>query len=285
MFETPNLGIRLHDTEPGTLKDRFDFARAQGFGCAHLALSKTLGPSFIDPAPLTPGVAAYVKRSMGDMDVTVLGCYLNLTHPDESVYAETLKKYVAHLRFSRWMGAGMVGTETGNPNADYRYDPEHSHSDAALEMFLRRFEPVVRAAEKLGAIIAIEPVYTHIVWCPKAARRVLDAMASPNLGIILDPVNMLHADNLDRRDELIAEATELLKDEILTVHLKDYRREETGRPSHAVIGQGEMDYGPLFRFLRKEKPGIGMTLEDTTPADAEGARRFLAEKYAEAAEE
>ena len=279
MFETPNLGIRLHDTLPGTLAERKLHAARQGFRCAHVALSKTLGPEFIRPDPLTPGLAAFVNRSMGDMDVTVLGCYLNLAHPDESVYRQTLKQYTAHLRFSRWINAGMVGTETGDPNPEYRYDPENSHTEKTLEMFLRRLEPVVKSAEKLGAVIAIEPVYTHIVYCPKAARRVLDAIASPNLGIILDPVNLLHRDNANRVDEVIAEAIDLLGGDVLTVHAKDYVRDETGMPKHAVIGKGEMDYTRLFRFLRERKPGIGITLEDTTPADAEAARLFLEQKY------
>lgn len=275
MFELPNLGIRLHDTRTGTLAERMSFAREQGFQCAHLALSKTLGPDFIQSGPLTPGLAAFVNKSMGEMDVTVLGCYLNLAHPDENVYQETLKRYTAHLRFSRWIRAGMVGTETGNPNAEYRYDPDTSHTERALELFLRRLEPAVKNAEKLGAVIAIEPVYTHIVWCPKAARRVLDAMASPNFGIILDPVNLLHRDNAGHADEVIAEAIELLGEEVLTVHAKDYVRDETGMPVHAAIGQGEMEYSRLFRFLRQQKPGIGITLEDTTPADAESARKYL----------
>lgn len=281
MFETPNLGIRLHDTVPGTLKDRAEAARNQGFSCAHLALSKTLGPEFIEADPLTPGLAAFVNRSMGDTDITVLGCYLNLTHPDEDEYRQTLKKYTAHLRFSRWIHAGMVGTETGNPNPEYRYDPENSHTDKSLDLFMQRLEPAVKVAEKLGAILAIEPVYTHIVWCPKAARKVLDSIASPNLGIILDPVNLLHADNADRADEVIAEAIDLLGEDVLTVHAKDYVRDENGKPVHSVIGQGEMDYTRLFRFVRERKPGIGITLEDTTPADAEAARKYLERCYME----
>jgi len=282
MTAIPNLGIRLHDTRPGTIAERNAYARVQGFMCAHLALSKTLGPEYMAAELLTPGLAAHVNRSMKDTDITVLGCYLNLAHPDETVYRDTLEKYIAHLRFSRWINAGMVGTETGDPNPEYRYDPEYSHTDVSLEFFMRRFEPVVRAAEKLGAMIAIEPVYTHIVWCPRAARRVLDAMASPNLGIILDPVNLLHADNLDHRDEVIEEAIDLLGKDVLTIHLKDYRSEAEGRPSHSVIGRGEMDYSGLFRFVKEKKPYIGMTLEDTTPEDAEEARKFLVRCYEKA---
>ena len=145
-----NIGIRMHDAAPGTLRERAGFIREQGFSCVHLALSKTIDPKLMEPAAATPGLAAQVKHDLGDIDLAVLGCYLNLTHPDESAYKDTVARYVAHLQLAKWMGAGVVGTETGNPNPEYRYDPEHSHTDAALEMFIRRVEPVVKAAEKLG---------------------------------------------------------------------------------------------------------------------------------------
>lgn len=50
-------------------------------------------------------------------------------------------------------------------------------------------------AEKLGVIVAIEPVCRHIVNNAKRARKVLDAIDSPNLQIIFDPVNLLDESN------------------------------------------------------------------------------------------
>ncbi len=274
-----NIGLRLHDTAPGTLSERAGYAADQGFTCVHLALSKVLGKGFMEPAALTPGLAALVRRELGGLQPAVLGCYLNLCTPDESEYAVTLKKYEAHLRFAPMIGAGVVGTETGNPNREYRYDPDRSHTDEALEMFLRRAEPVVKAAEKLGAIFAIEPVYKHIVSTPKRARRVLDALASPCLRIILDPVNLLHPDNLDHRDEIIAEAIELLGEETDVIHIKDYVLQPDGGMKSLAAGKGEMDLAPILRFAAQKKPGIQMTLEDTVPENAEDARIFVEGAY------
>ena len=274
----PNIGIRLHDTRPGTLKERALYAKAQGFSCVHLALSKCLDGGMMSPEVMTPGLAALVSHDLEGMDCAVLGCYLNLCHPDMAVYEQTVRKYIAHLRLCRWMNAGVVGTETGNPNSEYRYDPQTSHTDAALELFIQRLEPVVRAAEKIGASISIEPVYTHIVCDARRARRVLDALASPNLGIIFDPVNMLHPDNIARRDEVLLEAMELLEDEINIIHLKDYTM-TGGTLKSCAAGTGEMDYEPILRFAARKKPGIQMTLEDTQPDNAEDARLYIAGIY------
>ena len=269
-----NIGIRMHDAAPGTLRERAGFIREQGFSCVHLALSKTIDPKLMEPAAATPGLAAQVRHDLGDIDLAVLGCYLNLTHPDEAAYRDILKRYSAHLQLARWMNAGCVGTETGNPNAGYTYDPARSHTPEALEMFIRRVAPVVERAEHFGVTLAIEPVYTHIVHDGKAARRVLDAIASDNLKIILDPVNLLHTDNVERRDDVIREAIDLLGDDVVIIHMKDYQRAENGLQSMAC-GLGEMDYTDILRFAKYQKPFIQMTLEDTKPDNAEAARLYL----------
>ena len=269
-----NIGIRMHDAAPGTLRERAGFVREQGFSCVHLALSKTINPALMEPAAATPGLAAQVKHDLGDIDLAVLGCYLNLTHPDEAAYRDILQKYRAHIQLARWMNAGCVGTETGNPNAGYTYDPARSHTPEALEMFIRRAAPVVECAEHFGVTLAIEPVYTHIVHDGKAARKVLDAVASDNLKIILDPVNLLHTDNVDRRDDVIREAIDLLGEDVVIIHMKDYQRTENGLISMAC-GLGEMNYADILRFAKYQKPFIQMTLEDTQPDNAEAARLYL----------
>ena len=47
----------------------------------------------------------------------------------------------------------------------------------------------------MGVIMAIEPVYKHIVCNPIRARKVLVTIASPNLQIFFDPVNLLDISN------------------------------------------------------------------------------------------
>ncbi len=272
-----NIGIRLHDTAAGTLEERAEFVKQQGFTCVHLAMSKVIDPKYMDPAMATPGLASYLNKALKGLDTAVLGCYLNLAHPDEKKYQEILKKYVAHLQLCRWMNASVVGTETGNPNAEYRYDPVASHTDAALSLFIDRLHPVVDAAEKIGATIAIEPVYTHIVSDGKRARKVLEAIHSPNLKIIFDPVNLLHPDNLQRRDAVLEEAMDLLGDEIAIVHLKDYHAKPEKLEACAP-GLGEMNYDAVLRFCNERKPHVQMTLENTKPDNAEAARLFLEQR-------
>ena len=273
------LGIRLHDTAEQEIGKRLAQVKADGFSCVHIALAKTAGlPK--ETEALTPGYAMWLKNvfARAGVDAAVLGNYQNLAHPDEAELRKIKARYAAHLRFASLMGCAMVGTETGAPNAAYAYDKEANHSDRALKILIKNLSDVVRDAERFGVILAIEPVYKHIVYDPKRARQVLDAVASPNLQIIFDPVNLLDPDNLDRRDEVIDSAIELLGPDIAMIHLKDYVMED-GKMKAVGCGLGEMDYTRILKFAKERKPYIHATLENTKPDNAAFCRDHILNIY------
>lgn len=269
------LGIRFHDTKEAPFEKRLQNVKEQGFSCIHMALSKV--PGFTaDPMALTPGYAMYIKNALrhAEVDMAVLGCYLNLAHPDPVKLKEIQEKYYAHLRFASILGCGMVGTETGAPNESYSYDKEACHSKEALDIFIENLKPVVECAEKFGVILAIEPVYRHIVYDGKRARQVLDRIGSPNLKIIFDPVNLIWTDNYEQRMEVIDEAIELLDKDIAMIHLKDCVL-EPDKVKSVGCGFGEMDYTNIIKFALEKKPFIQATLEDTKPETAVQSREVI----------
>lgn len=269
------LGIRLHDIKKAPLPERLAIAREQGFSCGHLALSKVISEYPVDDGALTPGYAQYLKKLFAehDIDIAVLGCYLNLATPNEESLKKNQKRYLAHIRFASLLGCGVVGTETGAVNESYSFE-ERNHSDEALDLFIKNLRPVVACAEKMGVIFAIEPVYKHIVCNPARARKVLDTIASPNLQIIFDPVNLLDICNYQNRDEIFKEAIELLGDDIAVVHIKDFIV-ENGELKSVAAGTGEMDYGRVVRFIKERKPYIHVTLENTVPENAVQSRKLI----------
>ena len=269
------LGIRLHDIAKGTLEERLAIAKEQGFACGHLALSKVIDEYSVADSALTPGYAMYHKKMFEKygIDIAVLGCYLNLAHPNPQKLAEIQNRYKAHIRLASMLGCGVVGTETGAPNEKYAYE-EACHSEEALELFIKNVTPIVRYAEQMGIVFAIEPVFKHIVCNPARARKVLDAVNSPNLQIILDPVNLLDISNYMRQKEIVQEAIEVLGKDVAVVHIKDYVVQDDKLISVAA-GTGKMDYSDLMSFIKKDKPFIHVTLENTTPDNAVEARKYI----------
>ena len=272
-----NIGIRLHDTLPGTLAQRLAYAKGQGFSCAHLALSKALPDFPMADAPrlLTEELAEKVRADFAaqGMECAVLGCYLNLADPDEESRRRTQEIYRAHLRFCRMIGARVVGTETyANPNS--RFAEPAGESEEAFGLFLSSLRPVVRWAEEEGAALAIEPVWNHIISTPECAERMLDAVKSDNLQIILDSVNLLSTATAPRAEEIVEDALRRLGDRVRILHMKDYvMRPGEANVAAVACGQGEMRYEALVAFAKARD--IPMTLENTRPDNAEAARQYL----------
>lgn len=287
-----NIGIRLHDTAGANLAEHLAAAKAQGFSCVHLALGKLIPGFSMAKAPelLTDELAAQVRAELDKNGQTcvLLGCYLNLCSPDLESHEKTVEIYKAHLRFAKKIGALLVGTETGAPNTTYSTCPE-CYTEEALQLFIERVTPVVRYAEEVGQLFAIEPVIRHIVSTPERCERVLKAVNSPNLKVILDAVNLLSEDNCQDAKAIIADGVARLGKDVALLHMKDFIPYATERGQQVkstvdntdvfsnvvscACGLGDMDYAPLCA-LAKER-SIPMTLENTNPGNAVAAREHL----------
>lgn len=275
------IGIRAHDVAYAPLDELIPNIHKQGFHCMHIALTKSIKEFKPGVETMTPGLAMYIKELCAEnkVDVAVLGCYLNLCNPNPEKHKEIVEKYKANIRFASILGCGVVGTETGAVNEEYKYEPAN-HSDEALQCFIDNLRPIVKYAEQFGVIVAIEPVWKHIVNTVERARKVLDAIDSPNLQIIFDPVNLLYVGNIDKQDEIIEKAFDLLLKDIAVVHCKDYVVEGDELKSIAA-GTGGLNYPLLLKKIKEYKPYVHCTLENTVPENAVATREFMEKLYAE----
>lgn len=281
------IGIRLHDVNAAlpaefhTMEARGAKAKEEGFSCVHLAFGKVIKGVTFDEAALTEGLAVHTKRvfAQQDLDIAVLGCYLNLANPDPVKLREIQSRYFGHIRVASLLRPSVVGTETGAPNLQYKMD-ENTHSKAALDSFIRGLEPVVECAEKYGVNMAIEPVWKHIVYDADRAVQVIKSIGSPNLRIIFDPVNLLYTGNMEDRDYIFADTIDKLADRIAVVHLKDFVPEGNELKSIAA-GTGLMSYDRVLKFMKERKPFIQATLESTSNENAVASRAFIQQRYDE----
>ena len=271
-----NIGIRLHDTKPGILKERLAFAKAQGFTCAHVALSKVLDDFSMEEAPrkLTEEYARSVRKDFDEsgLECAVLGCYLNIADPNPERRAKTQEIYKAHLRFAPMIGARVVGTETF-ANPEMRLAEPAGQSEEAFRLFMDSLEPLVRCAEENGAVLAIEPVWSHVIATPERAARMLEEMPSDHLQIILDAVNLVSPENAGKTEDIIRNAISLLGDRVRILHKKDFVMTPEGKMDACACGMGSMKYEQLLAFGRAKD--LPMTLENTVPDNAEQARLHL----------
>ena len=271
------IGIRLHDMEPVSLEKRLSLAKEQGFTCAHLASKLIYSEYKIDRHGLTPGLASHIKNEFqkNGIDIAVYGCYLNLANPDPDQLNEIIAEYKANIRFASYLGASLVGTETGAPNTEYRYCPQ-CHEEEAFVCFLKNLKTVVDYAASYGITIAIEPVWRHIIYNPRRTRIALDTIGNDHLQIIFDPVNMLCVGNHEEQDALFEEMLSLNGNDIVLLHAKDYVVQGDDIVACAPGVSKNLNYTKILAWQQKKKPYLQATIENSTPENAVASKNYLA---------
>jgi sugar phosphate isomerase/epimerase len=260
------LGVRAHDFGKLPATELACRIARHGLESIQLAPTKAIEGFDTDIGRLTPGFATSIRdafHSQG-IQIAVLGCYINLGDRDEARRRPQLERFKEYIRFARDFGCSVVGTETGSLNADFSRHPDNGGEEAFGTVRAGILE-LVREAERFGVFVGIEAVERYVISSPRRLRRLIDEVNSPNLRVIYDPVNLLWSSNCNRQQEIMEEAQALLGDRICTVHAKDFTIQD-GEFRELPAGAGRLDYPKVIRWLKDQKPGIDILLENTDPA-------------------
>lgn len=273
-----NFGVRAHDIHAENIGELSEKLAKYGLKSIQLALKKSITDIEFDTGSFSPGFARFVKGELdkNDISVSVLGSYINPVDPNEAARKAALDFFVENLKYAKYIGADMVGTETGTVG-----NLEETHSEKTYQIFLQSMKRLVSAAESLGVMIGIEAVSVFTINNPQKMKRFLDDINSENVSVILDVTNMITAENYKVHEKLIDEAFSLYKDKIAAVHLKDFKY-ENGVFKRVVAGEGEFNFKYLFGALKKHKPYISMLIEELEEKDILKAKQNLVKIYSEA---
>jgi L-ribulose-5-phosphate 3-epimerase len=253
------IGVRAHDLGPRDADGLGCAAAALGFGLLQLAPSKALDDCPPPPALMAVEWAAGVRVALlrSSVRVAVVGCYVDICGPDEASRELARKRLSHNLLIAPSLGSRVVATETplsgGDPADCLR----------ALRGALERLLPEAEAA---GVSLCIEPVLGHAVPSPSAMLELAADLASPALGVILDPVNIADPDARREPSMAAADAAESLGGIVKAVHVKDFSI-VGGRKAVARIGEGLMDWERLVPAIARAAPQAPFIIEDQ---DAEG---------------
>ncbi|MBB6481226.1 sugar phosphate isomerase/epimerase family protein [Spirochaeta isovalerica] len=272
-----NIGVRAHDFGKMEAPELSDRIGKFGFSSIQLALKKAIAGFDEDHGRLSPGLGNYFRDSFARnrIDISVLGCYINPVHPDRLEREKAISRFKEHLLFSRDFGCAIVGTETGSPNPDCSFT-EDIYKEETFQDFIAALKVLVAAAEKTGAIVAIEGVADkHTIHSHERMKRTLELIPSPNLGVIYDPVNFLPAAQSGESDRLMEEAFELFAHKMVAIHAKDFKMDDGIKNGTLPAGQGELNYHLLFDLIRHYKPWIHVLLENNRPETLRESLRFL----------
>jgi sugar phosphate isomerase/epimerase len=201
------------------------------------------------PEQLPDGLAENIKHqahAAGIALAALSGTY-NMAHPDPNVRSSSRKAFANVIEAARRMGAPVVTLCTGSrdPLDMWKHHPDNQGA-LAWSVLRGELDFAVPLAEAAGIKLAIEPEPGNVVNHAQAARRLLDEVASPLLGIVLDPANLLSPATLPQQQEIIAKAAQLLGGSLLLAHIKDI--DPSGRVTAA--GRGAVDFPAFIAELR-----------------------------------
>ncbi|MEH7222648.1 sugar phosphate isomerase/epimerase family protein [Bacillus sp. JJ1566] len=274
-----NLGIRAHDVKASSLDELVQMIADKGLTSVQLALAKSFPDLNTSLGSLSPGLGKFIGKAFQqkNIEIAVLGCYINMIHPDLEERRKVLDRFKEHIRFARDFGCTVIGTETGNIHAKMGFTVDNFQEKPFLDV-VESVKELVQEAERFGVIVGIEAGVNHPVYNPKLLKQLLDEVNSNNLQIIFDPVNLLTVDNYNQQDDIIKEAIDLFGDRIIIVHCKDFVIEE-GKLKFAPPGKGLLNYDLVMELIKPKKPYIQFLLESTTEPFIDDSIAFLKEKY------
>lgn len=265
------IGVRAHDYGRDTPQALFARIAADGYQGIQLAYKKAIrGVSH--PQDVTAELIAQTNEALSKtgLEVAVLGAYVELSMADEAVRKAHVAEFCAFLPIARAVGAQCIGSETTQMHAQPGVTREQ-----AFSCLIRSLEEIMPLAEDLGVTVAIEPVFTHTMNTPEMTRRVLDTVASPNLKVIFDPVNLLSPQEIPTQRSLWDRSFKAFGDRIAAVHLKGAAPDDRGQLRSVPFAQSIVDYPYVMNLIRALNRPLCLLREEADPAHAKEDIAFL----------
>ena len=255
-----------------TLRDVIEWSARQGAECMELV---PFAFRFDDPdtGKIDDAAIAAVRRQAADAGIPLVN-YSVLA--DFCREGETLEKEIARVKHEIDIAAALGVPRMRHDVAGFRR-PQNSNTPADFDRWLpvmaEAARETARYGKALGVTVLIENHGFFANGCDRV-ERILRAVGDDNYGLLLDTGNIVCV------DEDAAVAADTLAPLTRMVHLKDFVRINEGYGLKSVgAGTGEMDYSVIMKYLKKEKPFIYATLENTTPKNAASCRQAMQDAY------
>lgn len=249
----PDLAVFAKTYAPEPLPQLLQSVRADGLCHVQFNLSCVGLPTL--PATLNASVCDQIRTAHYDAGVTMvaLSAMGNIIHPDMTIRQQVINGIHTLIDAAPLLDCRLLTISTGTCHSDDMWaahpDNHTSQSWATMCQSLRALLP---HAEQVGVRLAFEPEAGNVVRTAAQARQLLDELASPALGVVLDVANVLNVDTIDTQRHVIDEALALLAPDIALVHLKELAPD--GTSGHLAPGQGMIDY----RYLRQTLAHMGV---------------------------
>lgn len=268
------LGIHLGTFSQPTLEEKLDAVAGHGLVCVHFNFKAVGLPSM--PDEIDDATLGRIAREMAARQISVasLSGTFNMIHPDEAVRREGLRRLEVVAAAARPLGTAVVTLCTGTRDPDdmWRSHPDNRTAEAWRDL-RASLDAALAVAERHGVMLGVEPEVSNVVDSAESARRLLDEVRSPRLGVIMDGANLFARGTLGKMHEVLDRAFELLGPAIVIGHAKDL--DADGRAGQLAAGRGVLDYDRYFGLFRKVGFDGPLILHSLTESELPDSVAFL----------
>jgi sugar phosphate isomerase/epimerase len=270
----PRLGIFAKTFVRPKFEVALDAVRGHGLDCIQFnfaCVSRPTLPDRIDPALCDRIREACAARGIA---VPAVSGTFNMVHPDAEVRQDGLRRLRVLAGACARLGAPVITLCTGtrDPEDMWRRHPGNDAPDAWADLAASMREALA-IAEGEGVTLGVEPEVTNVVDSAAKARRLLDEMGSPCLGIVMDAANLFRAGDLPRMREVMEEAFAALGGDIVIAHAKDIAPGDA--EEHVAAGTGALDYDLYLSLMARSGFDGPLILHGLAEGEVGGSVAYL----------
>jgi sugar phosphate isomerase/epimerase len=221
-------------------------AAADGYACVQYNLACS-GLASMPDSVSDEAIEAIASASRATgVRVVALSATYNMIHPDPDCRVLGMNRLGLSLEIAARLGIPTVTLCTGTRDSQdqWRHHPDNETADAWRDL-IDEMKKAAAKADALGLKLGIEPEQANVVRNAEDALRLMREVASPSLGIVLDPANLFEKAAAREARKIIAHAVDLLSDRIIMAHAKD--RNSAG--DFATAGSGVVDFPEFIAQL------------------------------------
>ena len=208
------------------------------------------------------------KQAMKKHDVRIaeVGAWCNPLDPNSEVAEKNIQYMIERLRLAELLEADTCVNILGSKNKDCWDGPcKEGYSEAFFDEAVAVMRRVIDAVNPVHTRLSFEMMPFYFLDGPEEYLRFLAAINREATGVHLDICNtMNNPRRLYNNTEFIRHTFDLLRDRIVTLHLKDIRlKPDSGVAEfeEVLIGEGNIDYLTLLAEIKKLPADIPAMLE------------------------
>ncbi len=264
------LGIMTRHVVRDSVEHVAEAIAQQGLQTVQLSLeSAGLEPM---PSHLDGGSLRRISHafSSAGLSVAAVSGTFNVIDPNQEALASNLERFAVLCDACAGLGTKVVTTCTGTRNRQsmWRAHPGNLETDAWNELVdvTRRMATI---AERAGVVMAFEPETANVVDTLAKAQALIEAVASPSLGVTFDPANFFYPSDLPRMTDVLLEGFDRLAPFIALAHAKDvvYPADGGSHCQYVPAGKGLLDYKTYLAHLSDSGYSNGLIMHSLAESD------------------